>query len=106
MASIKKNPLRHVQLCVRHMLLPKRLRATFDTYEQADQYGTQLERLLAQGIVSASLLEQEPPKRTAWTVGHCIAEYIRHSAVPVSNIKLLKGSPLWHGYVERVRRIL
>jgi hypothetical protein len=70
-------------------LLPNRLWATFDTYEQADQYGTQLERLLGQGIVPASLLEQDPPKRTAWTIARCITEYIRHNAVPLSDIKLL-----------------
>ena len=89
MASIKKTRSGTFQLCVRHKLLPKRLWATFDTYEQADQYGTQLERLLAQGIVPASLLEQEPPKRTAWTIARCITEYIRHNAVPLSDVKLL-----------------
>jgi integrase len=89
MASIKKTRSGTFQLCVRHKLLPKRLWATFDTYEQADQYGTQLERLLAQGIVPASLLEHEPARRTAWTIARCITEYIRHNAVPLSDIKLL-----------------
>jgi hypothetical protein len=35
------------QLCVKNKLLPKTLRATFDTHEQAEQYVDQLERLLA-----------------------------------------------------------
>jgi hypothetical protein len=51
MASLKKTRSGTFQLCVRHKQLPKRLWAILDTCEQADQYGTQLERLLAQGIV-------------------------------------------------------
>ena len=77
MASIKTLRPGAFQLCVKNKLLPKTFWATFDTYEQAEQYGAQLERLLGQGIVPASLLEQGPPKRTAWTIARCIAQYIR-----------------------------
>jgi hypothetical protein len=69
--------------------LPKTFWATFDTREAAEQYGTQLERLLAQGVVPAALLEREPVRRQAWTVARCIAEYVRHNSVPVSDVKLL-----------------
>jgi len=89
MPSIKKTRSGTYQLCVKNKLLPKTFWATFDTFEQAEQYGHQLERLLAQGIVPAALLEQAPPKRTSWTIGRCIAEYIRNNPVPVSDIKLL-----------------
>ena len=89
MPSIKKTRSGTFQLCVKNKLLPKTFWATFDTFEQADQYGHQLERLLAQGIVPAALLEQAPPKRTSWTIGRCIVEYIRDNPVPVSDIKLL-----------------
>lgn len=89
MASIKTLRSGAFQLCVKNKLLPKTFWATFDTYEQAEQYGAQLERLLGQGIVPASLLEQRLPKRTAWTIARCIAQYIRHNAVPVSDVKLL-----------------
>jgi hypothetical protein len=54
-------------------------------HAQAEQYAGQLERLLAQGIVPASLPGQAPPKPTAWTISRCIAEYIRHNAVPTSD---------------------
>lgn len=89
MASIKKTPSGAFQLCVKNKLLPKTLWATFDTRDAAEQYGEQLERLLSQGIVPSALLEQTPPKPQAWTVGRCIAEYLRHNAVPESDIKLL-----------------
>ena len=89
MASIKKTRSGTFQLCVKNKLLPKTFWATFDTYDQAEQYGAQLERLLGQGIVPASLLEKDRPKRTSWTISHCIAEYLRHTAVPVSDVKLL-----------------
>ena len=89
MASVKKTRSGTFQLRVKNKLLPKVFWATFDTHEQAAQYGEQLERLLAQGIVPASLLEQAPPKRSAWTIGRCIVEYLRHNPVPVSDVKLL-----------------
>jgi len=89
MASIKKTRSGAFQLRVKNKLLPKIIWATFDTFEEAEKYGGQLERLLAQGIVPTSLLEQGPPKRTTWTIGRCIVEYIRHNAVPVSDVKLL-----------------
>jgi hypothetical protein len=40
----------------------------FDTYDQAEQYGAQLERLLAQGLVPAMRIEQESP---ALRPDHC-----------------------------------
>jgi len=59
--------------------------------EAAEQYGRQIEGLLAQGIVPAALLEREQPKQEIWTVHRCIAEYLRHNAVPVSDQKLLNA---------------
>ncbi|WP_371763765.1 site-specific integrase [Massilia sp.] len=89
MASIKTLRSGGFQLCVKNKLLPKPLWATFDTYDQAKHYGDQLERLLGQGIVPAALLEHELPKRTAWTIGRCIVEYVRNNPVPVSDVKVL-----------------
>jgi integrase len=88
MASIIKRPY-GFQLRIKHKLLPKDLWATFDTREAAEQYGRQLEGLLAQGIVPAALLEREQPKTEIWTVQRCIVEYLRHNPVPVSEQKLL-----------------
>jgi hypothetical protein len=48
MATITKRPY-GFQLRISHKLLPKDLWATFDTREAAEQYGRQLEGLLAQG---------------------------------------------------------
>jgi hypothetical protein len=88
MATISKRPYGY-QLRVSHKLLQKDLWATFDSREAAEQYGRQLEGLLAQGIVPAALLEREQSKSEIWTVHRCIAEYLRHNAVPVSEQKLL-----------------
>lgn len=46
------------QLRVSHKLLPKDFWATFDTRDAAEQYGPQLEALLAQGIVPAALFKR------------------------------------------------
>lgn len=77
------------QLRIVNKLLPKDLWATFDTYDAADQYGKQLEGLLAQGVVPTALLERTKSTQVIWTVHRCVAEYIRDNAVPVSEIKLL-----------------
>jgi integrase len=88
MATITKRPY-GFQLRISHRLLPKDLWATFDTRDAAEQYARQLEGLLAQGIVPAALLERETPKQEIWTVQRCIAEYLRHNSVPLSDRKLL-----------------
>jgi len=89
MASVKKTRSGTFQLCIKNKLLPKTLWATFDTFEVAEQYGKQLEGLLAQGIIPAALLERTTATREIWTVSRCIAEYLRHNCTPVSEIKLL-----------------
>jgi integrase len=90
MATIIKRPY-GFQLRISHKLLPKDLWATFDTREAAEQYGRQLEGLLAQGIVPAALLERDQPRQEIWTVQRCIAEYLRHNPVPLSEQKLLNS---------------
>lgn len=90
MATIIKRPY-GFQLRVSHKLLPKDLWATFDTRDAAEQYGKQLEGLLAQGIVPAALLERDQPRNEIWTVHRCIAEYLKHNSVPLSDQKLLKA---------------
>lgn len=81
MATIIKCPY-GFQLRISHKLLSKDLWATFDTREAAEQYGRQLEGLLAQGIVPAALLERDQPRQEIWTVHRCIAEYLRHTYAP------------------------
>jgi hypothetical protein len=58
MATINKRPY-GFQLRISHKLLPKDLWATFDTREAAEQYGRQLEGLLAQHIARHLLLTYE-----------------------------------------------
>jgi integrase len=89
MATIKELSSGNFQVCVRNSLLPKPYWGTFDTFEQASAYGRQLEALLAQGIVPKSLLERDSNSRDIWTVSRCIAEYVRHNDVPLSEVKLL-----------------
>ncbi len=88
MATIIKRPYGY-QLRVTHKLLPKPLYHTFDDYETAERYGKQLEALLAQGIVPAALLEKKNSKGETWTLQRCVAEYLRHNSVPLSDRKLL-----------------
>lgn len=89
MSTIKARANGTFQLRISNKLLPKPLYATFDSLEQAKAYGTQLEGLLAQGIVPAALLERPKSAQEIWTISRCIAEYGRHNSVPVSDTKLL-----------------
>jgi len=89
MASIKKLPSGAFQICIRHRLLPRPFWATFDDRAQAASYASQLEVLLGQGIVPATLLEEPVAKPESWTVTRCIVEYQRHNALALSEIKLL-----------------
>lgn len=59
MPTITERNGRH-QLRVKHRLLPKPYFATFETREEAEQYGEQLEHLLASGIVPAALAAESP----------------------------------------------
>jgi hypothetical protein len=119
MSTIKAFANGTFQLRVSSKLLDKPLYATFDTLEQAQAYGTQLEGLLAQGIVPKSLLERTKTGQEIWTVSRCICAYLRENSVPVSDIKLLHTlRPLlasastgylnydWaEGWVRRMKRI-
>lgn len=90
MSTIKQRANGTFQLRISNKLLPKPLYATFDSFEQAQAYGTQLDGLLAQGVVPTSLLERKKSGEEIWTVCRCIAEYLRNNSVPVSDQKLLE----------------
>lgn len=85
----QKNTIRSYQLCIRNRPLPKTLWATFGSKAEAESYGQQLEALLKQGIIPSTLLERPMPKQEIWTVTRCIVEYQRHSALALSEVKLL-----------------
>jgi hypothetical protein len=77
------------QLRVSHKLLPKDFWATIDTRDAAEQYGRQLEALLAQGIVPAALLERGNPSQPIWTIQRCVTDCLRNNAVPDSDVRPL-----------------
>jgi hypothetical protein len=70
-------------------LLPKDFWATFDTRDAAEQYGQQLEALLAQGVVPAALLERGDSSQPIWTLQRCVTEYLRNNPVPDLDVRLL-----------------
>ena len=57
MASIQKRGSRY-QLRISRKILPRPFFFSFDTYEEAATYGSQLEALLDRGIVPAELMER------------------------------------------------
>ena len=89
MSTVKILSSGNAQVRVTSKLLGKPYYATFDTPEQARAYGLHLDRLLAQGIVPAALLERPAAAQMAWAVTRCILDYVRDNPVPVSDIKLL-----------------
>lgn len=77
------------QVRVKSKLLPKDFYATFDTEQDAQRYGEQLDRLLKQGIVPKDLMERPQIDRKGWTVQRCVTEYLRAGGVKLSEQKLL-----------------
>lgn len=89
MATIKQLPSGAFQIRVTSKLLPKPFYASFESREQALAYSNHLRELLAQGIVPQALVEERGTVRSDWTLPRCIAEYLRHESVPLSEVKLL-----------------
>lgn len=58
MANVRKTPNGNWSLTVRNKLLPKPIYRTFDDEAQANEYGAQLETLLAAGIVPEEFKEK------------------------------------------------
>lgn len=60
MPSVRQTPTGKWELTIRNKLLPKRVYLTFTTEQEAAQYGEQVERLLAQGVVPRGLVPEAP----------------------------------------------
>jgi len=59
-ASIRKTPAGKYELCIRNKLLPKRVYFTFDTEDQAETYGKQVDELLKHGVIPPGLVVETP----------------------------------------------
>lgn len=66
MSSVRKTPRGRYELTIRSKLLPKPVYMTFDDQAEAQQYGHQVDQLLAAGVVPAGLVQQNAsaPKPT------------------------------------------
>lgn len=73
---------RRYQLRIIHKLLPRPFFHSFDTWEEASAYGTQLESILARGVVPQDLLIhlQEPKARSDAAVVDVIKNYVSGNA--------------------------
>lgn len=87
------------QLRVKHPLLPKPFFHSFSSEEDARNYGTQLEALLAAGVVPAELLERKVV-RDEPMLAAIIAQYLRLGSPAPSDITLLT---ILHREVGNVR---
>lgn len=85
--NVQPRGARH-QLRVKHALLPKPFFFTFDTEVEARNYGEQLERLLAQGVVPGELLATAPRGDDPLLV-EVIREYTKAGAPTDSDSELL-----------------
>lgn len=60
MASVRRTPAGSWEVAIRHRLLPRPRYFTFDTEDQARDYGRQADELLGRGIVPTALREAKP----------------------------------------------
>ena len=89
MSSIKKSPNGRFQLRVENKrLLDEPFYSTFDTYEEAKDYGDRLERLLKQGIVPAGLNDKKV-QPNSWSLSRCMLEYLKAGGVKHSEEMIL-----------------
>lgn len=77
MAYVRETrPGRH-ELTIRNKLLPKPVYLTFETREEAETYGAQVEQLLAAGVVPAGLVtktdQPKPTERLRYIIGAWMA---------------------------------
>lgn len=77
------------QLRVKHALLPKPFFFTFDTEDEATSYGTQLEAVLARGVVPSELLAAKPKREDDPLVTQIISEYAATAPITDSDDQLL-----------------
>lgn len=89
MSSIKQLKSGSYQLRIQNKLIPKGFfYATFDSRQEAEEYGDRIEGFLKQRILPAALLEKNPTA-TSWMLSRCIAEYVTSGTVPHSEVKIL-----------------
>lgn len=90
MASVRGTPTGKWELCVRNKLLPKRVYLTFDTEKQAREYGEQLDRLLAAGIVPAGLVPTTDKAAPTVRVGKLLRDWLDTGQPARSDIEVLE----------------
>jgi integrase len=88
---VKRTTNGRFQLRVRHALLPPKgeFYATFDEEADARRFGTQLDLLLARGVVPQDMLQHPGKAREGWSLGRCMAEYARAEDLKQSEAALL-----------------
>lgn len=73
MASVRETRTGRFELTIRNKLLPKPVYLTFETREEADAYGKQVDMLLAAGVVPADLgrtdAEPKPTEKLRFIIG-------------------------------------
>jgi hypothetical protein len=90
MATVVKRPY-GFQLRISHKLLPKNLWATFDTRKAAEQYAGSSRGCLPREWFRWHCSNGDQPRQEIWTVHRCIAEYLRHNPVSLSEQKRLNA---------------
>lgn len=90
--NIQTRGRRH-QLRIINKLLPRPFFFSFDSHEEAFAYGTQLEAILARGVVPQELLVhlQEPQTRSDPAVLDVIDEYVKNNAAASATDRELVG---------------
>lgn len=90
MASVRPTPTGRYELTIRNKLLPRRVYLTFNTEAKATQYGEQVERLLAQGIVPRGLVPEEPAVRRTERVAAVLRSWLATGQPAPSDTEVLR----------------
>ncbi len=90
MSSVRVTPAGRFELTIRSKLLPKRIFMTFDTKKEAEDYGQQLDQLLAAGVVPAGLLEPDSAPKPTERLRYMLSAWMNSGQPAATDMNVLE----------------
>ena len=90
MASVRETRTGRFELTIRNKLLPKPVYLTFETREEADAYGKQVDMLLAAGVVPADLARTDAEPKPTEKLRYIIGAWMNTGQPAKSDMEILR----------------
>lgn len=90
MASVRETRPGRFELTIRNRLLPKAVYLTFDTREEAETYGEQVDKLLSAGVVPGGLVKTSDQPKPTERLRFIIAAWMNTGQPAKSDMEILR----------------